>query len=747
MIALPEPQNLPKPQSYNSNLLCETRGGTVTADQTTGMEMADLFWGPFAEFRSKQETAVAEMRHYEQVKITVSEALFAHTAKINTPRWLALATQTKGPVLHLGCGTGAVLLSLAEQGHEVVGLDRSPKVIEAARRRLAVLPSEAQDRVKLAQADLTQFDLDQTFPFIILSFFTFAAMAERQEWQALMRKATQRLATNGILAFDYPIYKSPQSGTGTVMDADLLVEGNAVAGKIGWKLSEDSKHLIVNSSSNAPQAGGTTSYYLEAMQIDLVSHRSVEDLLSEVGLVVVERQRNIEAADDTEYHLLCCRRQTDISYPLWHPFLPMNGLEQHVTILVEGKGCQVRDKQGMEYIDASGGLWNTHCGLGEPEIIQAITDQLHRLSYATLFAWRGNEPALELARELVAMAPSPIQWAYLTGSGSESVELGIKIARLYNTLHGRKNKEIVYLDESYHGTFFGSMSVSGSTPYRELVAPLLPGVSSIPTPNSLRCPPDMSVVDFAISCAQALEERAISGEVAAFIVEPILGSAGIVIPPPEYFHYIEEICRRHNILLILDEVATGFGRTGCWFAAEHYDLRPDILLLSKGMNSGYLPLGAVLFSAEIGEVLMKHGSPLFHGSTYNGHPACCAAALANINLIRRKGLVERAVEYGAYFRDKLNELQSIASVGEVRSIGLMLSVVLRQEDGTPATPVQIFQVFAALQKVGVLGYIGLSSLVFAPALVISRDEIHTIVQRLQTVLASVRLRNGAIEPA
>jgi putrescine aminotransferase len=423
----------------------------------------------------------------------------------------------------------------------------------------------------------------------------------------------------------------------------------------------------------------------------------------------------------------------------------MNGLEQQVTMLVEGKGCQVRDKGGRQYIDASSGLWNTHCGLGEPEIIEAITEQLHRLSYATLFIRRGNEPALELARELVALAPSPIQWAYLTGSGSESVELGIKIARLFSALQGRKSREIVYLDESYHGTFFGSMSVSGLTPFKELIGPMLTDVSSIPTPNSLRRPSGMSAVDFALSCADALEEKAASGNVAAFIVEPVLGSAGVVIPPPEYFRRIEQICRRHNILLVLDEVATGFGRTGRWFAAEHYDLRPDVLLLSKGLNSGYLPLGAVLFSAEIGEVLIEHNSPIYHGSTYNGHPVCCAAALANIRLIRRRRLVERAAEYGAYFLDKLNEMRNIASVREIRSIGLMLSVVLTQEDGTPATHPQILDLVAALQKTGILGYGGLSSLLFAPALVVSRDEIDAIVQSLETVLASVCLRNGVVE--
>jgi len=438
-------------------------------------------------------------------------------------------------------------------------------------------------------------------------------------------------------------------------------------------------------------------------------------------------------------------RKSPVTYPLWHPHVPLNAMEERVTILVEGKGCKVKDNRGKEYIDASGGLWNTHCGLGNAEINQAISDQLQRLAYGTLFAWRGNQPALDLARELAAMGPSPLQWVYLTGSGSESVELALKIARLYNQLRGGANdKDIVYLDESYHGTFFGSMSVSGLARQKE-VGPLLPGVSSISTPNIERCPPNMSYADFALSCAKELEDKAIEGGVTAFIVEPIIASAGVIIPPVEYFRRVEEICRKFDILLILDEVATGFGRTGRWFAAEHYDLHPDILLLSKGLTSGYLPLGAVLFSEEIGELLMKHGASLCHGSTNNGHPVCCAAALATIRIIRRDHLVERSAELGQYFRTRLEELTSLPMFGSVRSLGLMLGLVLTQDDGTPATPRQRFHVFLSLKEEGILAYLAGNSLVFCPAFVITHEEIDTIVLRLRQVLSSLSLQGGIVE--
>lgn len=468
-----------------------------------------------------------------------------------------------------------------------------------------------------------------------------------------------------------------------------------------------------------------------------------ESALSGAGLLVGERQQGSDGEDVA----LRFARRADTTYPLWHPFQPINGMEQQVTTFVSGKGSRLRDIADNEYIDASAGLWNTYCGQGEESIIEAITDQLRTLSYGTLFAWRGNVPALELARQLSAMAPPPLQWVYLTTSGSESVELSVKLARLYSRVMGRKSREIVYLDESFHGTFFGSMSVSGSTPLREAVGPLLPGVAAIPTPNSIRCPAGQSYLDFALGCAQALDDRAASGDVAAFIVEPILGSAGAVTPPVEYFQRIQEICRKHKILLIVDEVATGFGRCGQWFASEHFNLRPDILLLSKGMNSGYLPLGATLFSAEIGEALKRAKVGLFHGSTYNGHPACCAAALATIKFLREQNLLQRAVDMGEYLRGRLLELQTLGSVREVRGLGLMLGMVLVQEDGAPATPIQVYQIYMALQKAGVLAYMGISSLILCPPLIISREELDIVVDRLRRVLQSVHMRNGTIEQA
>jgi adenosylmethionine-8-amino-7-oxononanoate aminotransferase len=495
--------------------------------------------------------------------------------------------------------------------------------------------------------------------------------------------------------------------------------------------------LIGNFWWDVPENGSVCAY-LGSQVVALLQEDAIIDILGASGLAVVSRTTVPLEGNGLARQLLSCRRR-QIPYPLWHPYLPMNGMENLVTVLSEGSGCRVRDEHGKEYIDASGGLWSTQCGLGHPDIVQAIDRQLRQLSYGTLFAARGNKPALELARELVSIAPSPLQWVYLTGSGSESVELSIKLARLYQKLTGHDERdEIAYLDQSYHGTFFGSMGVSSLVQMKSEFGPLLPGVFPLPTPRTV------GAADVGRSLG-ALEERIRRGSVAAFIMEPILGSAGVVIPPLDYFRAVQELCRRNHVLIILDEVATGFGRTGRWFAAEHFGLRPDLLLLSKAINSGYLPPGAVLFSAEIGSQLLESRSGIGHGSSHNGNPVCCAAALASIDVIRRERLVERAAESGDYFRGRLDECRAFRQVKDVRSQGLMLAIELQQLDGTPATPEQISTIYTALKELGVLVYPGPSSLIFMPALVITHDEIDFVTARLRVVLSAVELRDGSLE--
>jgi adenosylmethionine-8-amino-7-oxononanoate aminotransferase len=468
-----------------------------------------------------------------------------------------------------------------------------------------------------------------------------------------------------------------------------------------------------------------------------------ERTLITAGFIIVDST----AADASRGGARFVTYKRRVSSPLCHPFsgLPLSSTPGKVLTLTQGHGIRVRDSADKEYIDACSGLWNTHLGLGNLEVIDAVSAQLHRLSYATLFAGRGNQPARELAEVLVSVAPYPLQWVCYTSSGSESTDLGIRVALIYAQLCGRKDaKRIAHLDESYHGTFGGSASVSGLLPYKQFFEHNSIAMP-IPTPNPAKCPAGESYVKFALRCADVLDQKAREGDIAAFIFEPIPASAGVIVPPAEYFERIQSICTRHRILLIADEVATGFGRTGRWFACEHFGLRPDIMLMAKGINSGYLPLGAVMFSAAIGEKFVQQNMPLLHGSTYNGHPACCASALANIAILKRENLVERSEHMGRHLRQVLEEnLLGLPVVAEVRGLGLMQGVVLKQLNGQPVSPLQSLSIGKKIQESGVLTYPMPGVIGLCPALTITREDIDLVVETVRAVLFTLRLEDGAV---
>lgn len=429
------------------------------------------------------------------------------------------------------------------------------------------------------------------------------------------------------------------------------------------------------------------------------------------------------------------------SYPLCHPFggFDLRPDGQGIGVITSGRGCMVMDSLGKEYLDASGGLWNVHVGLGNQEIIDSIHHQAQTLAYATLFEGRANEPAIVLAESLRAIAPYPLDRVFLTGSGSESAEVALRMSRIYQVLTGRKlQRKIAYLDESYHGTFAESMGASGIVPLREIWDVTGGGVP-LPTPNPARCPPGMPYEAFAMQCAKYFEDVAEAGDVAALIVEPVLGSAGVIIPPNAYFAKLMAVCRAHNILLIVDEVATGFGRTGRWFACDHFDLEPDIMLLAKGINSGYLPLGAVLLSAEIADRCSNSGMPVLHGSTYNGHPICCASAIANIRVLRRDRLVERSEKMGKILLDAFMPMRELPCVSDIRGLGLMAAIALRQSDNTPATPAQCKMISDLVQKEGVLLYVSHGSVMVCPSLVITHEQIVRLARTIASVLRSSKI--------
>ncbi len=428
----------------------------------------------------------------------------------------------------------------------------------------------------------------------------------------------------------------------------------------------------------------------------------------------------------------------DLAYILHPATLLKTHSEQGPKILVEGNGIFVRNLEGREFIDGLSGLWNVNIGHGRAEIGDAVRDQIGKLAFAPSFFGFSNLPSIELAKRLVDLSPPHLTRVFYTSGGSETNESAFKIARYYFKLNGQRDRfKIISRNLAYHGVSMGALSATGIAPHREMAAPLVPGFSFIPAPYCYRCELGLTYPACELACAKVLEHK-LQEEgpetVTAFIGEPIMGAGGAIVPPPEYWPTIEAICRKYGVLLILDEVITGFGRTGKWFALEHWNLRPDMLSLAKGINSGYVPLGATIITEEIYRDLVEKappGTPFPHGFTYNGHPVACVAALKNLDIMEREHLVEQAAEMGVYFQDGLRTLEDHPLVGDIRGIGLIAGIELVRDKATkdrfePAGTAGALVTRAAYERGLICRAIG-DTVAFAPPLCIAKSQIDDLL--------------------
>lgn len=370
---------------------------------------------------------------------------------------------------------------------------------------------------------------------------------------------------------------------------------------------------------------------------------------------------------------------------LIHPVTaPRDMATEGAHVVVSGDGCHVIDDRGRRIIDGFAGLWCVAVGHGRTEIQDAVNAQMKELEYFTTFHGQSHPRAIELAEKLASMFTPEygLNHVMFSSGGSEANETNIKIARLFSTLQGQERRTtILARNHGYHGLTIATMTATGIHPLRWGFGPDSPGFVHGPAPWCYRCELDETYPECNVACAAALDkiiEREGPETVAAIIAEPVIGAGGIIPPPPEYFPMLREICDRHGILLIIDEVVTGFGRTGTMFGHEHWGgIRPDMVTLAKGLTSGYLPLGASVISDRvwdtISERLPEH-RPFSHGFTYSGHPVCCAAALANIEIIEKEDLAGNAARVGEHLMTRMRELERFDSVGEVRGMGLMIGV-------------------------------------------------------------------------
>jgi PLP-dependent transaminase len=418
-----------------------------------------------------------------------------------------------------------------------------------------------------------------------------------------------------------------------------------------------------------------------------------------------------------------------------HPYLPDSVTER--VVMVEGDGCRLRDADGREYLDATGGLWLAQVGHGRAELAETAARQMERLEYFTSFWEFTNDRAIELAERLTTLAPGNLDHVYFTSGGSEGNEASIKMARYHHHRRGESDRTwILARDKAYHGIGYGSGTATGFDVYHEGFGPVLPHVKHLTPPWPYRAElfAGDDPTDFCIAELERTIDELGAGRIAAMIGEPIMGVAGMIVPPDDYWPRIAELLQQHGILLILDEVVTAYGRVGEWFAAARFGVQPDIITTAKGITSGYIPLGAVLVADHVAESLGRdHGFPM--GFTYNGHPTACAVALANLEIIERERLLERALSTGEHLLSGLQTLSDIEIVGEVRGVGMMLAVELVADRATrePLPDAELLQ-DVIRRETGVIVRNCAHSLVLSPPLVMTEAEADRVVAAMRSVL-------------
>ena len=443
-------------------------------------------------------------------------------------------------------------------------------------------------------------------------------------------------------------------------------------------------------------------------------------------------------------------RQVDKAH-VWHPLFQHQRLEETALAVFESAhGTTVVDAEGTEYLDAYSALWNVNVGYGRQEIADAVYEQIQKLPYYPHS--QINVPATMLAEQLTACLPGDLNHVYFCNSGSEANETAIKIARQYGrqTYPGENRYKIISRYRGYHGFTYGAMSATGQPRRRKAFEPLVPGFPHAHPPYCYRCPMGLDAATCGVACADDIE-RIIQGEgpetVIGIIAEPIIGGGGAIVSPDAYLPKLRQICDDYGLLLILDEVITGFGRTGKMFACEHWDVQPDLITLAKGLTSGYLPLGACVASTKVFNAFLgdtDENREFAQVCTYGGHPVACAAGVANLKILQEERLWENAEKVGTHLLSKLETLRELPIVGDVRGKGLLIGVEFIEADGTHLATAKTNRIIGQLRDFDtggiIVGKIGHaveepeSIIYIAPPLILTEAEADRIFETLRQVL-------------
>ena len=435
---------------------------------------------------------------------------------------------------------------------------------------------------------------------------------------------------------------------------------------------------------------------------------------------------------------------------MWHPMgHPGEAMEQTPTIIETASGSTIKDIDGHETIDAVGGLWCVNLGYSNDVVKDAIAKQLYDLPYYSAFAGTSNPSAIEASyavREF--FAEDGMARVFFTSGGSDSVETCLRLARQYHRIKGEPNRtKFLSLKKGYHGTHFGGASVNGNNRFRINYEPLLPGCFHMPSPYTYRNP--FNETDAAIlaqNIAAAMEDEIVfqgAGSIAAFIMEPVQGAGGVIVPNETFMPLMRDICDRHGILMIADEVITGFGRLGSWSGSRHWGVKPDMMCCAKGITSGYFPVGAALMSDGVAEVFEKGGeeAAIFHGYTYSAHPVGADAVTACLSETLRLDTKTNAAARGTQlFNGCLALMEKYDIVGDVRGgHGLMTGVEIVSDaaNKTPMDTVVMKQIHKAVYDAGVMVRLGGNNILMSPPLIITEGEVDRVLGALDAGLGSV----------
>ncbi len=444
-------------------------------------------------------------------------------------------------------------------------------------------------------------------------------------------------------------------------------------------------------------------------------------------------------------------QQLDAAHYL-HPFTDHKALAaEGCRVIARADGIYLWDSDGRRIVDAMSGLWCVNVGYGREELAEAAYRQMRELPFYNSFFKTAHPPAIELAHELSTLAPAGLARVFFTGSGSEANDTVVRMVRRYFDLEGKPERRVlISRDNAYHGSTMAAASLGGMKPMHAQGGLPIPDIVHIGQPYWFERGGAQTPAEFGLAAARELEQKILEigpDRVAAFIGEPVQGAGGVIIPPDSYWPEIARICRAYDILLVVDEVICGFGRTGNWFGSDTYGLEPDLMPIAKGLSSGYLPIGGVMVGPRVADRLIADGGEFFHGFTYSGHPAACAVALANIDIIRRERLVETVREdTGPYLARQWATLADHPLVGEARSLGFLAAVELvadksqrrffddRGDVGTVCRDIAFSE--------GLVMRAVKDTMVIAPPLVTTRDQVDEILGVVRRCLDLTAARLG-----